>query len=67
MTKAELKAFIEETVKNMGVGQPVSTWAEGQVKKAIELGITDGSNPKRLATREEVMIMASRAAEKNKG
>lgn len=67
MTKEELKAFIEETVKQMGVGQPVSTWAEGQVKEAIELGITDGSNPQRLATRQEVMIMAKRAAEINKG
>lgn len=67
MTKEELKEFIETTVKNMGVGSPVSSWAEGQVKEAVELGITDGSNPKRLATREEVMIMAKRAAEINKG
>lgn len=67
MTKEELKEFIETTVKNMGVGQPVSTWAEGQVKEAVELGITDGSNPQRLATRQEVMIMAKRASEINKG
>lgn len=67
MTKAELKAFVEEVIKGYGVGQPISTWAEGQVKEAIELGITDGSNPQRLATRQEVMIMAKRASEINKG
>lgn len=67
MTKAELKAFVEEVIKGYGVGQPISTWAEGQVKEAVELGITDGSNPQRLATRQEVMIMAKRAAEINKG
>ena len=67
MTKEELKGFIEETVKQMGVGQPISTWAEGQVKEAVELGITDGSNPQRLATRQEVMIMANRASEIKQG
>ena len=67
MTKAELKAFIEEVIKGYGLGEPVSKWAEGQVKEAVELGITDGSNPQRLATRQEVMIMAKRATEINKG
>ena len=67
MTKAELKAFVEEVIKGYGVGQPISTWAEGQVKEAVDLGITDGSNPQRFATRQEVMIMAKRAAEINKG
>ena len=64
MTKSELKAFIEETVKQMGVGEPADAWAKEQVEVAKGLGITDGSNPKRLATREEVMIMAARAASK---
>lgn len=63
MTKEELKKFIEETVRNMGVGEPADAWAKEQVESAKGLGITDGSNPKRLATREEVMIMAKRAAE----
>ena len=67
MTKSELKQFIEETVKAMGVGEPASTWAEGLVKDAIAIGITDGSNPKKFATREEVMIMTKRAAEVKQG
>lgn len=66
MTKEELKKFIEETVRNMGVGEPADAWASEQVEVAKGLGITDGSNPKRYATREEVMIMAKRAAEINK-
>ena len=66
MTKDELKKFIEETVKQIGVGEPADAWAKEQVESAKGLGITDGSNPKRLATREEVMIMAKRAAEINK-
>lgn len=64
MTKQELKAFIESTVRAMGTGEPADAWAEKEVANAKELGITDGSNPRRLATREEVMIMAARAAEK---
>ena len=63
MTKEELKKFIEDTVRNMGVGEPADAWASELVESAKGLGITDGSNPKRLATREEVMIMAKRAAE----
>lgn len=66
MTKEELKKFIEETVRNMGVGEPADAWAKEQVESAKGFGITDGSNPKRLATREEVMIMTKRAAEINK-
>ena len=67
MTKVELVDLIKSTVREMGVGEPASTWADGLVKEAVELGITDGSNPKRLATREEVMIMTKRAAEIKQG
>ena len=63
MTKEELKKFIEETVQNMGSGQPASTWAAPLVEEAKSMGITDGSNPQGLATRQEVMIMAMRAAQ----
>lgn len=63
MTKEELKKFIEETVQNMGAGQPASTWAAPLVEEAKEMGITDGSNPQGLATRQEVAIMAMRAAQ----
>ena len=67
MTKDELKAFIEEVIKGYGVGLPADKWAEAQINDAIELGISDGSNPKKYATRQEVMIMTKRAAEINKG
>ena len=65
MTKDELKVFIEETVKNMGKGEVASTWAEPLVEQAKDLGITDGSNPLSIPTRQEVMIMAMRAATAN--
>ena len=63
MTEAELKAFVEKTVREMGVGQPASTWAAPLVEEAKSMGITDGSNPLGLATRQEVAIMAMRAAQ----
>lgn len=63
MTESELKAFVEKTVREMGAGQPASTWAAPLVEEAKEMGITDGSNPQGLATRQEVAIMAMRAAQ----
>lgn len=63
MTEAELKSFIEKTVREMGNGQPASTWAAPLVEEAKTMGITDGSNPQGLATRQEVAIMAMRAAQ----
>lgn len=66
MTKNELKAFIEETVQNMGNGKPASTWAAPLVEEAKSMGITDGSNPQSIPTRQEVMIMAMRAAQYEK-
>ena len=38
-------------------------WYQDALKAAIELGITDGSDPQKPATRAEVAIMAMRAAE----
>ena len=63
MTETELKSFIEKTVREMGSGQPASTWAAPLVEEAKSMGITDGSNPQGLATRQEVAIMAMRAAQ----
>lgn len=63
MTEAELKSFIEKTVREMGANQPASTWAAPLVEEAKSMGITDGSNPQGLATRQEVAIMAMRAAQ----
>ncbi len=66
MTKEELRDFIIETVKSVGMGEAASSWAVKEVEQAKEMGLTDGSNPKKLATREEVMIMTKRAIEKIK-
>lgn len=63
MTEAELKSFIEKTVREMGNGEPASTWAAPLVEEAKSMGITDGSNPQSIPTRQEVMIMAMRAAQ----
>ena len=41
-----------------------SSWAKDDWDKAIELGITDGTAPKRLAKREEVVSMILRAMKK---
>ena len=42
---------------------PASTWAEKQdvIGKAQAYGVTDGSSPRALTTREEVMAMIVRA------
>lgn len=64
MTEAELTAFIEKVVKSMGVGKSADSWAVSQIEEAKAMGLTDGSNPQKLATRQEVMIMAARAAKK---
>lgn len=66
MTKEELKAFIETTVRGMGIGKPASTWAMAQFNDAQSKGITDGSNPLAYATRQEAAIMALRAFEREK-
>lgn len=66
MTEAELKAFIEKTVKDMGRNQPAAEWAKEGIEKAKEMGITDGSDPLSYATRQEVMLMTKRAAELTK-
>lgn len=65
MTEQELKNFIIKTVSEIGKGEKASTWAEPLVEQAKDLGITDGSNPLSIPTRQEVMIMAMRAATAN--
>jgi hypothetical protein len=62
MTDQELKDFIKCTIKEIGLGEKPSDWAvnQGVIEKAQELNISDGSNPKSLATREQVMAMIER-------
>ncbi len=47
-----------ESVNNDG--KP-SEWAENELQEAINNGITDGTNPKMFATRQEVAIMVNRS------
>lgn len=56
-TPAQLKDFI----LSLGKGEPASEWAEGHVDALRLLNITDGSNPKSLTTREQVITMISRS------
>nr|DAH16023.1 MAG TPA: L-Ala-D-Glu peptidase-like protein [Caudoviricetes sp.] len=44
--------------------KPVSDWAKNDVEKAKAVGITDGTMPQGLATREQVVSMIARAMEK---
>lgn len=41
--------------------QEIPEWAGTELTEAVEMGITDGKNPTRLATRYEAAIMAKRA------
>lgn len=52
---------IFETEKNKNI---TSSWAEEELREAIEAGITDGTRPQDNATRQEVAIMVKRGAKK---
>lgn len=57
------KALVKliETVNDDGLP---AGWAEDELKKAKELGITDGSNPEMFTTRQETVAMIVRAISK---
>ena len=44
--------------------QPVPNWAKAELQEAIDMGVTDGSNPMQLIPRYQAALMAKRAAEK---
>lgn len=44
--------------------QPLPKWAKEEYQKAIDMGITDGTNPMQLVPRYQAALMARRAAEK---
>lgn len=48
--------------KKVNVNEP-SDWFKEEWKKGIELGLTDGTNPKEVATREQVIAIVLRALE----
>lgn len=41
--------------------KPMTSWGDEEYKKAVDLGITDGTNPDQAATRKEVACMIVRA------
>ena len=59
----ELEKLIDERVKAIlnGEGTKPSKWAEKEIEEAMALGITDGTNPKGYATRQETAAMVLRA------
>lgn len=54
---------IYNTLREYLDAQPVPQWAEKELAKAKEMGITDGKNPMQLIPRYQAAIMAMRAAE----
>lgn len=55
----------ESTVEYQKDAKPSPAFAE-EFKEAVKAGITDGTYPQRLATREEVAVMVYRAMKNNK-
>ena len=45
-------------------GRPAPNWAEAELQEAVDMGITDGTNPMQLMPRYQAAIMAKRAVEK---
>lgn len=60
MTQEQFNIYMDNYLKSRNV-LPASTWAESTQKTAIDLGITDGTNPQMFATREQVVAMIVRA------
>lgn len=59
MTDKQVRKIIREEV--LASKSKVSPWAKDYWEKAIELDLTDGSRPRGLATREEVIAMIIRS------
>lgn len=57
MTGKEIYEALQEYTKSL----PLPDWAKAELKEAVEMGVTDGSNPCQLVPRFQVAIMAKRA------
>lgn len=64
LTREETKALIKEVINEMVYpkGDAPSDWAKGTWDDAKADGITDGSNPKSVVTREQCVAMLYRMA-----
>ena len=58
MTGEEIYTKLNEYLRE----QPCPEWAEKELQEAVDLGITDGTNPMQLIPRYQAAIMAKRAA-----
>ena len=61
LTYEEWKAYMDRYRKELGE-LPGPAWGADEMTRAVEAGITDGSRPEALATRQEVVSMIVRAA-----
>ena len=59
-----IRAALEKVFKSEANKNVCSNWAVEEIEQAKAEGITDGSRPGALATREEVMLMVYRAQKK---
>jgi N-acetylmuramoyl-L-alanine amidase len=66
MTQEKFDVFMDAYLRSLGQ-LPPSDWAKDELKKAQELGITDGSRPQAFVTRQEAAVMAVRAAQSGSG
>lgn len=62
VTQKEFDTMMENYLKRRE-GLKADKWAEEELGKAVEAGITDGTSPKAFATRQEVAAMIIRATE----
>ena len=65
MTQEKFEEMLQVALTNLGKKE-VSSWAkdEGGIEKAKQFGVSDGTRPKALITREETMAMIVRSLEK---
>ena len=61
MTQAEFNKMMDTYLAQRRVDSTPSTWAKGAWELAKKQGITDGSGPHGLCTREEVVALIERS------
>ena len=61
MTEAEVNKLIDKRLESyFNTKESASDWAVDEINDAVARGITDGSRPRAIARREEVMLMMIR-------
>lgn len=68
MTKEEFYTLFAESMDRYRAelaGKEPSDWAEAEIREAMELGITDGTRPQDICTRQEAILMIKRAVDRD--